>query len=188
MTATRTVAGVDLPAAGVWTVDPAHVEVGFVGRHFGLTRVRGRFTGVEGTIVVTDDPARSSVEVVIDMTSVRSGDRSRDDHLRSGDFFDVEHHPTATFRSTRIDLAGPTATMTGDLTIKDVSRPVVLAVSYAGHVADPWGNDRAVFSARGTIDREDWGLTWNVVLEAGGLLVSKQITLEIEVELVRAAG
>jgi polyisoprenoid-binding protein YceI len=187
MTATRTVAGVDLPAPGVWTVDPSHAEVGFVGRHFGLSRIRGRFTGVQGTVVVADDPAESSVEVVIDMASVSSGDQSRDDHLRSADFFDVEQHPTATFRSTGIAHAGATATMTGDLTIKGVTRPVELAVTYAGHVADPWGNDRAVFSARGTIEREDWGLTWNIVLEAGGLVLSKDIALEIEVELLRAS-
>jgi len=187
MSATRTVAGTDLPAAGVWTVDPGHAEVGFVGRHFGLTRVRGRFTGVEGTVVVADDPARSSVDVVIDMATVTSGDRSRDDHLRSADFFDVEHHPTARFRATHVERIGTAATLTGELSIKDITRPVVLAVDYVGHVADPWGNDRAVFSARGTIDRGDWGLTWNVLLEAGGLLVSKEINIEIEVELVRQA-
>jgi polyisoprenoid-binding protein YceI len=185
MFAIRTLAGVELPAAGTWTIDPGHAEVGFVGRHFGLTKVRGRFVGVDGQVTIGDDPARSYAEVTIDMASVHSGDRSRDDHLRSADFFDVTEHPSASFRSTDVEVDGAHATMLGDLTIKGVTRPVRLDVDYLGHAVDPWGNDRAVFSARGQINREDWGLTWNMILEAGGLLVSKEITLEIEVELVR---
>ena len=188
MSATPTVTGITLPAAGVWIIDPGHAEVGFVGRHFGLTKIRGRFTGVEGTVVVADEPADSTVEVVIDMASVSSGDQARDDHLRSSDFFDAARYPTALFRSTSVDRSGTSATATGELTIKDVTRPIVLAVEYIGHVADPWGNERAVFSARGRINREDWGLTWNMVLDAGGLLVSKEIALEIEVELIRQAA
>lgn len=183
--ATRHINGVELPAAGVWTLDPGHAEVGFIGRHFGLTKVRGRFTGVEGVITVADDIASSSVEVVIDMRSVSSGDQSRDDHLRSSDFFDVEHHPTATFRSTGVVANGAAGAIAGELTIKGITRPVTLDVEYLGHVADPWGGERTVFSASATINRERWGLTWNMLLEAGGLLVSKEIRLEIEVELVR---
>lgn len=185
MSATRTVAGIELPAAGIWTLDPGHAEVGFVGRHFGLTKVRGRFTDVTGTVVLGEDLDDSRVEVDIRTTSVSSGDQARDDHLRSRDFFDVEQHPTATFRSSRVEVVGTRGTLHGDLTIKDITRPVTLAVEFAGHAVDPWGNDRAVFSAQGTINREDWGLTWNMVLEAGGLLVSKEIRLEIEVELIR---
>jgi polyisoprenoid-binding protein YceI len=119
------------------------------------------------------------------MASVSSGDQARDDHLRSADFFDVEHHPTAGFRSADLSVDGARATVQGELTIKGVSRPVALAVEYLGHARDPWDNDRAVFSAAATINREDWGLTWNMVLDAGGLLVSKEIRLEIEVELIR---
>ena len=185
MSATRFVAGVELPAAGVWQIDPGHAEVGFVGRHFGLTKVRGRFTGVAGTVTIADNPSASTVEVVIDMSSVNSGDTSRDDHLRSDDLFDADQHPTAKFNSPRLDVDGVTATMHGDLTIKGITRPVDLAVEYLGYAADPWGNDRAVFTATACINREDWGLTWNMVLEAGGLLVSREITLEIEVELIR---
>jgi polyisoprenoid-binding protein YceI len=185
MSATRAVSGVELPAAGVWGIDPGHAEVGFVGRHFGLSKIRGRFTGVDGAVVIADDPAASSVEVTIDMRSVSSGDQTRDDHLRSADFFDVEHHPAATYRSTVVTVTGTSGTVDGELTIKGVTRPVRLQVDYLGHAADPWGNDRAVFSATSRISREDWGLTWNMVLEAGGLLVSKEITLEIEVELIR---
>src|SRR3954451_23335142 len=98
MLTTRSTTPIELPAAGLWTIDPGHADVGFVGRHFGLTKVRGRFTGVRGTITIADQPAESSVEVVIDVGTVNSGDQSRDDHLRSADFFDVEHYPTATFR------------------------------------------------------------------------------------------
>jgi len=187
MTPTRTLAGMNLPAAGLWRIDPSHAEVAFVGRHFGLTKIRGRFVGVSGTVAVGDDPASSSVEVTIDMATVSSGDVARDDHLRSADFFGVGEYPTATFRSTRVDVIGATATIRGDLTIKGISKEIELEVDYLGHASDPWGNDRAVFSARGRINREDWGLTWNMLLEAGGLLVSKEITLEIEVELIRDA-
>lgn len=188
MPATRVRDGVELPTAAEWRLDPVHAHVGFLGRHFGLTKVRGRFTNVEGVVVVAEDPAGSTVEVVIDMRSVSSGDKSRDDHLRSADFFDVDHHPTATFRSTSVHVHGTAGTVDGALTIKGVTRPVRLEVDYLGHAADPWGSDRAVFSATARINREDWGLTWNVLLDAGGLLVPKEITLEIEVELVRPAG
>jgi polyisoprenoid-binding protein YceI len=188
MPATRTINDTQLPAAGTWQIDPGHAEVGFVGRHFGLTKVRGRFTGVDGAVVVADDPNDSSVQVTIDMRSVSSGDQSRDDHLRSADFFDVEHHPTATYRSTAVHVDGTSGTIDGDLTIKGVTRPVRLWMDYLGHATDPWGNDRAIFSASSKINREDWGLTWNMLLEAGGLLVSKEITLEIEVELVHQAS
>ncbi len=184
-TATRTIAGVDLPAAGVWKVDPAHAEIAFVGRHFMLTKVRGRFTGVDGTVTVADDPAATVVEATIDMASVSSGDQARDDHLRSPDFFDVERWPTAEFRSTDLSWDGRRGTLTGDLTIKGATRPVTLEVGYLGAVTDPWGGERAVFDATGRIDREDWGLTWNIVLEAGGVVVSKQIDLEFHVELIR---
>lgn len=181
----RTLDSVDLPVEGVWKVDPGHAEVGFWGRHFMLTKVRGRFTGVDATVVIAADPADSTVEAVIDMASVDSGDRTRDDHLRSEDFFDVANWPTASFRSTAVTWNGRKGTVTGDLTTRGVTRPVTLDVGFVGAVVDPWGNDRAVFSATGTIDREDWGLTWNMALEAGGFLVSKEVQLELHVELIR---
>jgi polyisoprenoid-binding protein YceI len=182
---TRTFDGVDLPAPGVWAIDPGHAEVAFIGRHFLLTKVRGRFTGVTGAVVVDDDPTRSSVEVEIDVASLQSGDQARDDHLRSEDLFHVAVHPTAHFQSRAVDWVGRRGTVTGDLTIKGVTRPVNLAVEYLGHATDPWSNDRAVFSAHTTIDREDFGLTWNMALEAGGLLVSNEIRIEIEIETIR---
>ncbi len=188
MSITRTSPSIELPAAGVWSVDPSHSEVGFVGRHFGLTKVRGRFTDVEGTVTIGDDIATSQIEVVIAMASVSSGDAARDKHLRSGDFFDVERYPTATFRSTGLVVDGAHGSIAGELTLKDVTRSITLDVEFLGQAADPWGGQRAVFSASATINRENWGLTWNMLLEAGGLLVSKEIRLEIESELVRTAA
>jgi polyisoprenoid-binding protein YceI len=185
MPVTRVVPEAEGLAAGTWTIDPSHADVGFVGRHLGLTKIRGRFVGVSGTVVVADDPAASTVEVSIDMATVSSGDQARDDHLRSSDFFDVEEHPYATFRSTSITIDRSHAELVGDLTIKSITCPVRLEVEYAGHVIDPWRNERAVLSAHGRINREEWGLTWNMFLEAGGLLVSKEILIEVEVELTK---
>ncbi|MGH9134392.1 MAG: YceI family protein, partial [Ilumatobacteraceae bacterium] len=180
----RTHAGFELPAAGTWTIDPTHADVSFVGRHFMLTKVRGRFTALSGAIDIADDPAQSRLDVTIDMASVASGDPGRDDHLRSAELFDVERFPTASYRSTAVEWQGSAGQVTGELTIKGISRPVTLSVEYVGHAADPWGNERAVFSAWAFIDREQWGITWNAVLETGGLLVSKEIRLEIEVEAI----
>jgi polyisoprenoid-binding protein YceI len=182
---TRFVAGTQLPAAGRWTIDPGHAEVAFIGRHFMLTKVRGRFSKISGAFEIGDDPSESSVEVTIDMNSVESGSRDRDDHLRSSDFFDVANFPEATFRSTSLTWSGAEATIEGELTIVGITRPVSLDVVYVGSVGDPWGGQRAVFSASTEVNREDWGLTWNVALEAGGVLVSKKIRIEIELEAVR---
>ena len=184
-TATRTINGVELPAPGLWSIDPGHADVAFIGRHFGLTKVRGRFTGVAGDVVVGESITDSTVTVLIDMASVNSGDDARDGHLRSDDLFDTTAFPTATFVSTRVTEDGGSGIVTGDLTIKGVTRSVDLRVDYLGHARDPWDNDRAVFSASTSINREDWGLTWNMFLEAGGIVVSKEIKLEIEVELIR---
>ncbi len=185
--ATRTVGTDVLPAPGVWRIDPGHAEVGFIGRHFMLTRVRGRFTDVQGEVRIADDPADSALSVTIGMASVSSGNDARDEHLRSAELFDVERWPTATYCSTRVTWAGGTdATVEGELTIHGITRPVPLAVRFLGHTRDPWGADRAVFSATGRVNREDFGITWNMALEAGGVVVSKEIDLEIEVETVRS--
>lgn len=175
---------VDL-APGRWSIDPGHAEVAFVGRHFGLTKVRGRFTDVRGTVEVSPTLEESTVEVIIGMASVASGSPDRDNHLVSGDLFDIENHPTATFRSTAIVAPGTTGTIAGDLTIKGVTRPVILDVEFVGATTDPWDNERAVFTASTTINRDDFGVTWNMVLEAGGVLVSKEVRIEIDLELVR---
>jgi polyisoprenoid-binding protein YceI len=169
-----------------WTVDATHAEVGFSVRHLMISTVRGRFGAVEGTVTIDEaTPANSKVDITIDVTSIDTRQEMRDNHLRSADFFDVASHPTGVFRSTGITVDGTRGSVVGELTLKNVTRPVSLDVEFLGTVRDPWGGDRAVFSASATIDREEWGLTWNMLLEAGGLLVSKAIKLEIEVELVK---
>jgi polyisoprenoid-binding protein YceI len=183
-TATRLAGGTNLPVPGRWQIDPGHTELAFIGRHFMLTKVRGRFTGVSGEIVVAEEPGESTAEVTIDMTSVDSGSQARDDHLRSPDFFDTGRHPTATFTGRAAGWQGTRGVLAGELTIRGITRPVTLHVEYLGHAADPWGGHRAIFTASGTLNREDWGLTWNQVLDGGGLLVSTQIHIEIEIETV----
>jgi polyisoprenoid-binding protein YceI len=185
---TRTVDGRVLPAVGKWDIDPGHTELAFIGRHFMLTKVRGRFTGVTGSVTIADDMAASSVHVTIDMGSVDSGNPTRDEHIRSVDLFDVEQYPTADFRSGRVDWHGTQGTVHGDLTLHGVTRQVPLEVTFEGFVRDPWGGDRAIFSARAKLNREDFGITWNVALETGGVLVSKEIQIEIELETVLRAG
>ena len=181
---TRMADGAELPAPGRWQIDPGHTELAFIGRHFMLTKVRGRFTGVSGVIEVAEAPGDSTADVTIDMTSVTSGNEARDEHLRSADFFDVAHYPTATFLARASGWQGARGVLAGELTLRGVTRPVTLQAEYLGYAADPWGGHRAVFSAAGTIDREDWGLTWNLPLDGGGLVVSKEIRIEIEIEAV----
>ncbi|GAA1990071.1 YceI family protein [Kitasatospora viridis] len=182
---TRSVGGVELPAAGTWKLDPGHAEVGFVGRHFMLTKIRGRFTSVEATVEIGERPEDSKVTAVIDVTSLATGDQARDEHIKSADFFDAEKFPQATFKSTSVTWDGVEGKLIGDLTIKEVTHSVTLDVEYLGYARDPWDNDRIVFSAKGKINREDWGLTWNMVLESGGILVSKEIELVLDLEALR---
>ena len=185
-TFTRDYQGVQIPEAGTYALDKGHTTVEFVGRHLMITKVRGRFTDFDGHIVIGETPQQSSVEVTIDTASVDTSDEKRDGHLRSADFLDVENYPAITFRSTKVDInSDGTAKVTGDLTVKDVTRPVTLDVEFDGAQADPWGGQRLGFSAHTEIDREDWGLTWNVALETGGVLVGKKIRLEFNVEAVK---
>jgi polyisoprenoid-binding protein YceI len=185
-TSLREYQGLKIPEAGTYVIDPAHTTVEFIGRHLMITKVRGRFTDFSGEIVVGDEPEASTVNVTIQTASVSSGDEKRDGHLRSGDFLDVETYPTITFRSTALQVGSDgTAKLTGDLTVKDVTRPVTLDVEFEGAEGDPWGGQRLGFSATAEIDREDWGLTWNVALETGGMLVGKKIRLEFNVQAVK---
>ena len=181
---TRLAAGVELPGPGRWQIDPGHAELAFIGRHFMLTKIRGRFTGISGAIEVAEDPGASTAEVTIDMASVDSGSQVRDDHLRSADFFDTARHPTASFSGRAAGWQGTRGRLEGELTIRGITRPVTLQAEYLGHAADPSGGHRAVFTAHGAVNREDWELTWNLPLDGGGLLVSKEITIEIELEAV----
>ena len=173
-----------------WAFDAVHSSVNFTVRHMVVSKVRGQFTRWDGTLAMDEnDPTSGSVEVSIDTSSVNTGVDQRDAHLRSADFFDVERYPAITFRSRKVEKAGAGALkITGDLTIHGVTRPVVLDAEYAGSAKDPWGGVRAGFSARAVIDRKDFGLTYNQLLETGGVLVGETIEIGIEVELVKQVG
>jgi polyisoprenoid-binding protein YceI len=176
---------VEIPVAGEYVIDPAHTSVEFIGRHLMITKVRGRFADVSGTITVDEEPERSHVEVEIKVASIDTGEPRRDDHLRSPDFFDVEKYPAITFRSTEVEATSSGSwAVTGDLTVRDVSRPVTLQVEFDGASASPFGDERVAFSAAAEVDREDWGLNWNVALETGGVLVGKRIRIELNVQAV----
>jgi polyisoprenoid-binding protein YceI len=181
----RTYEDREIPTAGDYTIDPTHSSVEFVGRHLMITKVRGRFPEVSGTITIDEVPERSHVEVEIDVATLDTGNAQRDEHLRSPDFFHAEQHPSISFRSTKVEpgKAGAWA-MTGDLTVRDVTRPVTLQVEFEGANASPMGDQRVAFSATAEVDREDWGLTWNVALETGGVLVGKKVRIELNVQAV----
>ena len=183
---TRVVDGVEVPAPGVYGFDPAHTQIGFVVRHMMVAKVRGRFTKYDGRVVIADDPSASTVEVTIEAAGIDTREETRDNHLRSPDFFDAENFPNLTYASTKVAHAGKNKwTVDGDLTIHGVTRSVTLDVEFEGGAKDPYGNVKIGFSAEGEIDREDFGLQWNVALEAGGWMVGKTIKLEIEAELIK---
>ena len=183
---TRTVDGRELPPAGTYELDAGHSHVGFSVKHLMVAKTRGSFGQFSGSVVIADNPVDSSVAVEIDMASVDTRDEQRDSHLRSADFFDVEQYPTMSYRSTGVSPAGAGQwTVDGNLTVHGVTRPVQLDVRFEGGVADPWGNARAGFSATAEVDRETFGITFNQVLEGGGVLVAKVVSIEIEAEAVR---
>jgi polyisoprenoid-binding protein YceI len=172
-----------------WTVDPMHTQVEFSAKHMGLMTVRGHFTGVRVLIDLNeDDFTASSVEATIDAGTLVTNDQRRDAHLKSADFLNVELFPNITFRSSRVERAARDHyKMMGDLTIRDVTRPVTLDVVHSGQAKDPMGGVHAGFSGTTTINRKDWGLTWNVALETGGLLVGEDVKLALEVEVIKGA-
>jgi polyisoprenoid-binding protein YceI len=174
-----------LPDPGTWVIDPSHSRVGFVARYMMLTKVRGHFRDLSGTIHVADDPAASWAEATIVAASIDTSDARRDEHLRSPEFLDVERYPELRWRSTSVSVSDDgRLELTGDLTIRDVTRPVTLRGEVAGLAIDPWGNRRAMFSVAGELDREEFGITWNQALETGGVLVGKNVTLEIEASAI----
>jgi polyisoprenoid-binding protein YceI len=198
--------GVQLPTPGVFTIDAQHTTVGFVARHLMVTQVRGRFDQVEGTLRVADDPLETQAYASIGTASITTGAADRDAHLCSPDFLDVERFPLISYTSRQIVGGDPDAkwdmvggrvvrrrrgagrlTVLGDLTIKDITRPVPLDVSIDGVTADPWGGERLALSATGEIDREAYDMTWNVALETGGWLVSQHIRIEIRAQAIRTA-
>jgi polyisoprenoid-binding protein YceI len=183
---TRTVEGHELPAPGTWKIDPSHSEVQFFVRHMMIAKVRGRFREFEGMLHIGERPEDSRVEVVIEAASIDTRDRTRDAHLRSAEFLDVERHPEVRFTSTSVRPGDNDRwKVTGDLTVRGVTRPVMLDVEYCGVMVDPWGMERAGFLASTEIDREDFDITWNQALEAGGFLLGRGVRIEIDVEAVR---
>ena len=175
--------------AGTWTLDPAHTRIGFVARHAMVTKVRGAFNDFEGTVVVDGtDLARSTAFVTIESASIDTRNGQRDAHLRSNDFLGMEEFPQITFVATGVTPTGPVSLdLTGDLTIKGVTNAVTIPFTFEGAATDPFGNLRAGFEGSVTINRKDYGITWNAALETGGVLVGETVVLEFEVSAVKAA-
>jgi polyisoprenoid-binding protein YceI len=166
--------------AGTWTIDPSHSEIGFTARHL-MSKVRGLFEKFEGQIVTGDQP---SATATIDLNSINTRDENRDAHLRSGDFFDVENSGPMTFRSTKVEPGGTGLLVTGDLTLKGVTKPVTLDVEYLGSETDPWGGTRAGFEGTTQISRKEWGVNFNVPMDGGRLLVGDKIDIVVAVQAV----
>jgi polyisoprenoid-binding protein YceI len=174
---------------GTYTIDESHSRFGFVARHAMVTKVRGSFNEFEGTATIDGtDPSRSSVQVVLKVASIDTRNQQRDEHLRTNDFLDLENFPTITFASTSVEHDGADQfNVTGELTIKDVTKSLTIPLEFNGAVKDPWGNDRIGFEGSVVINRKDWGVNWNAALEAGGVLVSEKVTLEFEIAAVKQA-
>ncbi len=176
----------DALTPGAWNIDASHSTVGFSVRHMMVSKVRGRFERYTGVITIAEDRLQSSVEVSVDLASINTSDETRDNHLRSSDFFDVETHPTMTFRSTSVRPHGDRYKLAGDLTIRGVTRPVEFDLELEGVEVDPWGGVRAGFTAEGEINRRDFGIEWNTALETGGVLVGDKVKIVLDIEAVRA--
>jgi polyisoprenoid-binding protein YceI len=181
---TREYQGALVPASGVYDLDQAHSTVEFIARHLMISKVRGRFGSFTGTVTVAEAPEESSVEVTIDAASIETSQEQRDAHLRSADFFESDKYPTLAFKSTSLKRDGEDWKLTGDLTVRDVTRPVVLDLEFDGANTTPWGTQAVAFSAATEIDREDWGLTYNQALETGGVVVGKKVRIELNVEAI----
>lgn len=180
MTTTRT-------NVSTWTIDPMHSVVEFAVKHMMVSTVKGRFRSLEGTLYIDEsNPANSSVVASIDVASIDTGEAQRDTHLRSDDFFNAEQFPKITFKSKRVEPVDDARwKIVGDLTIRDVTREVVLDTEYEGQTTDPWGKQRAGFSAETAINRKDFGVNWNGLIEAGGVIVSDRVRIALNIEAVR---
>jgi polyisoprenoid-binding protein YceI len=178
----RETEGQVLPQAGTYVVDPAHSSVEFVARHM-LSKVRGRFTDSTATVEIAERPGDSSVEAVVKTASVQTNQEMRDNHLKGEDFFDVEKYPELTFKSTGVKITGDSGfELAGDLTIRDVTKPVTFRGEFLGFGPNPQGVPTIFASAKTTVAREDWGLNWNMAVETGGFLVGKKVDLELEIQ------
>ena len=171
---------------GTWNIDPVHSSVGFVSRHLMVSKVRGRFNKFSGTLTIAEDPLKSKVEASADVASISTGDETRDGHLKSADFFDLEKYPTIDLVSTGIDKDGDDYVLHTNLTVNGVTKPVDFELEFEGVSPDPWGGTRAGFEAEAEISRKDWGLEWNMVLETGGLVIGDKVKIEIDAQAVKA--
>ena len=187
-----TTAAVEIPGyvAGTWTIDPVHYEVSFVVRHMMVSKVRGRFDKFEGTITTASDPLQSAVTATVDLSSVNTGNETRDNHIRSADFFDTEKHPEMTFRSTGLRPDGDGFLLDGDLTLRDVTRPVTFKLEVNGFGPDPYGGTRTGFSATTEINRNDWNVSYNGPIPgaSNGVILSDKVTINLEIEGVLNTG
>ena len=182
-----TTASVPATLTGTYAIDPTHSRIGFVARHAMVTKVRGSFNEFEGSgYFDAENPAASHLALTIQAASIDTRNADRDGHLKSNDFFDMENYPEITFASTAVEQLDPeTYRVTGDLTIKGVTKPVTVDFEYTGSATDPFGNHRIGLEGKTTVNRKDWGVNWNAALEAGGVLVSEKVTLEFEVSAIR---
>lgn len=172
--------------AADYVIDASHSSVAFKVRHMMVSKVSGTFDSFSGSAQFTaDEPGAWSVEAVIEMSSINTNDAKRDDHLRSPDFFDVESHPEMTFKSTGVEVDGDDIMLLGELTLMGVTKPVELELEFNGEITDPWGNQRAGFSAEGKLDRRDFGMSWNKAMDKGGIVVGNDVTIDLEVELIK---
>jgi len=189
MTTTDTGTGVQT-LTGTWDIDPTHSRIGFAAKHAMVTTVRGQFTDYTADVFLDEEnPANSKIRLEIQAASVESGTADRDKHLRTGDFFAIEEHPTLVFESTKVEKTDDDVyTLIGDLTINGVTNPVSVDWEVSGATNDPWGNFRAGFEGKATINRRDWGLQWNVGLDKGGVLVGEKVKLEFDISAVKRAS
>ena len=187
-----TTAAVKIPGyvTGTWTIDPVHSEVSFVVRHMMVSKVRGRFDKFEGTITTAADPLQSAVTATVDLGSVNTGNETRDNHIRSEDFFHTEKHPVMTFRSTGVRSDGENYLLDGDLTLRDITRPVTFRLELNGFGPDPFGGTRAGFSATTEINRNDWNVSYNGPIPgaSNGMVLSDKVTINLEIEAVLNKG
>ena len=187
-----TTAAVEIPGyvTGTWTIDPVHSEVSFVVRHMMVSKVRGRFDKFEGTIATAADPLQSAVTATVDLSSVNTGNETRDNHIRSEDFFHTEKHPVMTFRSTGVRSDGENYLLDGDLTLRDITRPVTFRLELNGFGPDPFGGTRAGFSATTEINRNDWNVSYNGPIPgaSNGMVLSDKVTINLEIEAVLNKG
>lgn len=181
---TTTLTSPAIAPSGSWAIDPSHSSVSFSVKHMMIATVRGRFTDFSGTVHIAEDGS-TAITGVVQASSIDTNEPQRDEHLRSEDFFEAATYPEIRFSSTSIDQTSEGYRIAGELTIKDVTRPVILDATVNGLGTDPWGQERLALEARGEINRKDFGLNWNQVLEAGGLLVGEKVTLVLDISTVK---